>query len=103
MARSLCRLFIWLNLALVMIFNVTNMSFNAFRNDKILEKISEFTVSLKLLIFRLIIMPLMEHSECTRSHHFYQKFSGNLAPRSPWHECESTLLQGYLRSVHLVC
>ena len=41
MARSLCRLLIWLNLALVMIFNVTNMSFNAFRKDKILEKISD--------------------------------------------------------------
>ena len=44
MAKSPCRLLININHALVVIFNVANMSFNAIREEKILAKISEFTV-----------------------------------------------------------
>ena len=43
MAKSLCRLLIYVNHALVANFNVAIMSFNAIRENKILAKISEFT------------------------------------------------------------
>ena len=43
MARSLCRLLIYVNNVLVTNFNVTNMSFIVIRENKILTKISEFT------------------------------------------------------------
>ena len=39
MAKSLCRLLIYVNHALVANFNVANMSFNAIRENKILAKI----------------------------------------------------------------
>ena len=42
--RSLCRLLIYVNHALVLNFNIANMSFNANPEIKILAKISEFTV-----------------------------------------------------------
>ena len=45
MAKSLFRLLIQVNHAFVAIFNVANMSFNAVRDNKILAKISEFTVT----------------------------------------------------------
>ena len=45
MPKSLCRLLICVNYALVAIFSVTNMSFNAIRENKILAKIYGFTVS----------------------------------------------------------
>ena len=44
MVRSLCRLLIKVNLAQVTDFNVANMYFNAIRENKIVAKISEFTV-----------------------------------------------------------
>ena len=44
MAMSLSRLLMYLNHALVANFNVANMSFNAIRENKIIAKISEFTV-----------------------------------------------------------
>ena len=44
MPKSLCRLPIYVNHALVANFGVTNMSFNAIRENKILAKISGFTV-----------------------------------------------------------
>ena len=44
MAKSLCCLLIWVNLASVANFHITNMSFNAICEDKILAKISESTV-----------------------------------------------------------
>ena len=44
MAKSLCRLLIFVSHAVVANFNVANMSFNAIRENKILAKISEFTV-----------------------------------------------------------
>ena len=49
MAKSFCRLLIQVNQAYVAIFNVANMSFNAIREIKILAKISEFTILLKLM------------------------------------------------------
>ena len=45
MAKSFCRLLILVNHALVAIFNDANMAFNAIRENKILPKISEYTVS----------------------------------------------------------
>ena len=45
MKKSFCRLLILVNHALVVIFNVANMSFNAIRENKILAKISGFIVS----------------------------------------------------------
>ena len=42
--KSLCRLLISVNHSLVANFSVKNMSFNAIREHKILEKISGFTV-----------------------------------------------------------
>ena len=44
MAKSLCRLLMKVNHVIVAIFYVANMSFNAIRENKILAKISEFTV-----------------------------------------------------------
>ena len=44
MAKSFCRLLIQVNHAYDGIFNVANVSFNAIRKNKILAKISEFTV-----------------------------------------------------------
>ena len=44
MAKSLCRLLIWVNHALVANFNVANISFNAIFENKILAKIPEFTI-----------------------------------------------------------
>ena len=45
MAKSLCRLLIKVNHAIVANFNAANMSFNAICENKILAKISEFTVN----------------------------------------------------------
>ena len=42
--KSLCRFLTWVNHALVASFNVANKFFNAIRENKILAKISEFTV-----------------------------------------------------------
>ena len=44
MAKTLCRLLIQVNHALVVIFKVTNMSFKAIHENKILTESSEFTV-----------------------------------------------------------
>ena len=44
MPKSFCRLLMEVNHAYVAIFNVAYMSFNAIRENKILAKISEFTV-----------------------------------------------------------
>ena len=44
MPKSLCRLLIKVNHAIVVIFEVANMPFNAIRDNKILAKISQFTV-----------------------------------------------------------
>ena len=46
MEKSFCRLLILVNHALVANLNVASMSFNAIRENKILAKISGFTVSL---------------------------------------------------------
>ena len=46
---SLCRLLISVNHAIVAIFNIANMSFNSFSENKILIKISEFTVCATLI------------------------------------------------------
>ena len=45
MAETLCHLLMKVNYAKVAIFNVANMSFNANRENEILAKIYEFTVS----------------------------------------------------------
>ena len=45
MAKSLCRLLMKVNHVIDAIFYVANMSFNDIRENKILAKISEFTVS----------------------------------------------------------
>ena len=44
-AKSLCHLLIYVNHALVLNFNFTNMSFNPIRENNIHVKISEFTVN----------------------------------------------------------
>ena len=44
MAKSLCHLLMYVNHAPVMNFNAPNMSFKAICENKILAKISEFTV-----------------------------------------------------------
>ena len=44
MVKSKWRLLIYVNHALVAIFNVANMSFNALRENKVLAEISGFTV-----------------------------------------------------------
>ena len=44
MAKSLCRLVILVNHALVTNFDVANMSFNVIRENKVLAKISGLTV-----------------------------------------------------------
>ena len=44
MEKSLCHLLLYVNHVLVANFSVINMSFDAFRENKILAKISEFTV-----------------------------------------------------------
>ena len=44
MSKSLCYLQLQVNHALVVNFDVVNMSLNAIRENKILTKISEFTV-----------------------------------------------------------
>ena len=48
MKKTLCPLLIQLNHAKVANLYLANMSFNAFRENKILEKISEFTEVTKL-------------------------------------------------------
>ena len=45
MAKSLCRLVILVNHALVTNFDVANMYFNAIRENKVIAKISGFTVA----------------------------------------------------------
>ena len=45
MAKLFCHLLMKVNLVIVANFLVANMSFNAVRENKILAKISEFTVS----------------------------------------------------------
>ena len=54
MAKSLCRLVILVNHALVTNFDVANMSFNAIRENKVLAKISGFTVYLRKEYFILV-------------------------------------------------
>ena len=54
MAKSLCRLLIYVYHTKVTNFYVANMSFNAIRENKILAKISEFTVANFVII---IYMP----------------------------------------------
>ena len=55
MAKLLCLLLMYVNQALVANFNVTNTSFNAIRENKILAKTSEFTVdSLNLSLCHLL-------------------------------------------------
>ena len=50
MAKSLCRLLIYAYHAQSRISNVENMSFNAIRENKILAKISNFTVFPPIII-----------------------------------------------------
>ena len=47
--KSLCLLLLKVNHAPVVIFNVTNMSFNPNNENKILSKMSEFTVTQQML------------------------------------------------------
>ena len=49
MAKPICRLLMYVNHALVAIFNAANMSFNAIRENKILAKVSKFTVKVIFL------------------------------------------------------
>ena len=49
MAISLCHLLMKVNHAIVANFYVANMSFNTIRENKILAKISEFTVFARLI------------------------------------------------------
>ena len=51
MAKSVCPLLIQVNHVYVTIFNVANMSLNAFGENKILAKISKFTVVGQLMRF----------------------------------------------------
>ena len=57
MSKSLCRLLILVNHALVAIFNVANMSFYALRENKILGKISGFTVCVCVFVCTLVPLP----------------------------------------------
>ena len=54
MVKTLCHLLIYVNHALVLNFNVANMSFNANHENKILAKISEFTLSHGLRFIELL-------------------------------------------------
>ena len=60
MAKLLCRLLIRVNLALFANFHITNMSFNAIRENKVLAKISESTVDLDSVI-SLSVEAMLEH------------------------------------------
>ena len=51
MAKSLCCLLMEVNHVLIVNFNVTNMSFDAIRENEILTKISEFTVVIHLCFY----------------------------------------------------
>ena len=50
MVKSLCHLLMKVNYDIIANFYVANMSFNAFRKNKNLAKISEFTVLKKNLV-----------------------------------------------------
>ena len=52
MAKLFCHLLMKVNHVIIANFYVANMYFNAIRENKILAKISEFTVCLQLLIER---------------------------------------------------
>ena len=62
MVRSLCRLVIYVNHALVANFNVANMSFNAIRESKILTKLSEFMVHVHLTGWLILLLVLLDFS-----------------------------------------
>ena len=52
MAKLYCHLLMKVNYVIIAIVYVANMSFNPFRENKILAKISEFIVGLQLLTER---------------------------------------------------
>ena len=56
MAKSLCRLLIKENHAIVANFRVAKMSFNAIRENKIIAKISEFTISRACLSYSSLVV-----------------------------------------------
>ena len=62
MARSFCRLLMKVDHHLVADFNVANMSFNAIRENKILTKISEFTVSALCTLLSSEVYKLFQNS-----------------------------------------
>ena len=62
MAKSLCRLVILVNHALVTNFDVANMSFNAIRKNKVLAKISGFTVKPQITFQAKIVILLQKTS-----------------------------------------
>ena len=65
MARSLCRLLIYVNHDLVGVLYVTNMCFNAIRENQILAKISEFTVLIDTVSENeLIVSIYVERKSC---------------------------------------
>ena len=67
MARSLCSLLIYVNHALVANLNVTNMSFNTIRENKILAKITQFTVGL-LVSLGLLGLHTIHFYDCMGQH-----------------------------------
>ena len=56
LAKSLCHLLMKVNHAIVAIFSIANMSFNTIRENIILAKISEFTVSVFTTNFMKILL-----------------------------------------------
>ena len=70
MQKSLCRLLIYVNHGLVANFSVINMSFNAIRENKILAKISGFTV---LGIRRTLQTSVSEWSKCCQTLFLYAR------------------------------
>ena len=54
----------YVNHALVANFNAANMSFYATSENKILAKISEFTVTVNFLNSTILFFDYVEHHEC---------------------------------------
>ena len=69
MAKSRCHLLMKVNHVIVANFNVANMTFNAIRENKILAKISEFTVvsTLSVHVDHLFVTPSCGHVAAQRT------------------------------------
>ena len=84
MEKSLCHLLMEVNHALVAVFNVTNMSFNAICENKIVTKISEFTVMylhLSLLPSSLLVI-IVRHKLCICLRNYNRIYSDSANERT---------------------